>query len=323
LTERLSSTRLSSWKSRAPRAKSWAALVALADASALLDPPLVEVSAGAAPDLIAQRLMQTKIIDYLQQTIPKLPDFIAARTTVRYREPPLTEGQTWKTAIGDRSLHWSGSTRASVLYRNGFEVVDAGKGKSSEQGKASLKMRGTFGPILSAALDAVRSNLLWSRWEQDAGATRAVFRYLIPTARSHYELTYCCLLDDGCGAGKFQRVTGYHGEIAIDPDSGAILRFTIEADLEPDLHPNLPILRSGIVVEYGPVEIGGTTHICLVKSIAILRARTIFDMHEWGESFKTYGPFETMLDDASFGEYHMFRGQARILTGYDAAPEEK
>jgi VWFA-related protein len=323
LTERMSSTRLSSWKSRLPGAKSWAALVALADASALLDLPPAEVSTNAAPDLIAQRLMQSKIIDYLLQTIPKLPDFIAARTTVRYREPPLMEGQTWKTAIGDRSLHWSGSTRATVLYRNGFEVVDSVKGKSPEQGKPSLKMRGTFGPILNAALDAVRSDLVWSHWEQDEGGTSAVFRYSISEEKSHYELTYCCLLDDGFGAGKFQRLAGYHGEIATDPDSGAILRLTVEADLGPNLHPNQPILRSGIVVEYGPIEIGRTTHICLVKSIAILRVRTIFDMHEWGESFKTYGPFETMLDDASFGEYHMFRGETRVLPGFDESPEQK
>ena len=46
-------------------------------------------------------------------------------------------------------------------------------------------------------------------------------------------------------------------------------------------------------------------------------------MHEWGESFRVYGPFATMLDDVSFGDDHMFRGEAHILTGYDAAPEEK
>jgi VWFA-related protein len=322
LTERLSSIRLSSWKSRLPGAKSWAALVALADASALLDPPSAEGSPNPPPDLTAQRLMQSKIIDYLLQTIQKLPNFIAARITVRYREPPLMEGQTWKTPIGDRSLHWSGSTRAAVLYRDGFEVVDAVKSKPPEPGKPNLKMRGTFGPILSAALDAVRTNLVWSRWERDAGENGAVFRYRVAREKSHYELTYCCLLDDGFGAGRFDRLTGYHGEVAIDPDSGAILRFTVEAELEPDAHPNQPILRSGIVVEYGLVDIAGTSRICLVKSVAILRARTIFDMHEWGESFKTYGPFETMLDDASFGEYHMFRGQARMLPGYQAVPEE-
>jgi hypothetical protein len=30
-----------------------------------------------------------------------------------------------------------------------------------------------------------------------------------------------------------------------------------------------------------------------------------------------------MLDDVTFTDYHLFRGEARILTGYDPPPEEK
>lgn len=318
LTERLSSTRLSSWKARLPGAKSRAALVAVADASVFLGLPAAEIPASAAPDLNAQRLMQSRTIDYLLNTIPKLPDFFATRTTVRYREPPLKDGQTWKTTIGDRSLHLAGSSSATVLYRNGYEVVDAEKGNKSEEGKASLKMKGTFGPILTAALGAARSDLTWSRWEQGTGAPRAVFRYTVPRGNSHLEVTYCCLLDDGNGSGIFQRLPGYHGEIAIDPESGALLRLTVETDLELNLHPNLPILRSDILVEYGPVEIAGNTRICLVRSVSLVRARTIFEMREWGESFRIYGPYETMLDDVAFKDYHMFRGETRILTGVDA-----
>lgn len=323
LTERMSSARLSSWKARLPGGKACAALLALADASAFLDPPPAEVAAGAPPELTAQRLMQSRTIDYLLQTIPRLPDFFATRTTVRYREPPLKDGQMWKTAIGDQSLHSAGSSRATVLYRNGYEVVDPMKGKKPEGEKETLRMRGTFGPVLSAALDAARSDLVWSRWEQGAVGIRAVFRYRVPKEKSHYGVSYCCLLDDGYGTGVFQRLSAYHGEIAIDPESGAVFRLTVEVDLGPNLHPNLPILRAEILVEYSPIEIGGNTRICLVRSIAILRVRTIFEMREWGEDFRTYGPFQTMLDDVAFGEYHMFRGEARVLTGYDAAPKEK
>lgn len=324
LTEQLTSARLASWKTRVPGAKSWAALVALADTSAFLDPPHAEVSAGPAPDPTAQRQMQSKTIDYLLQKIPKLPDFFAERTTVRYREPAIQEGHTWKTSMGDRSLHLAGSSRATILYRNGYEAVDSIKGSKSEKGKGSLYAKGMFGPILRAAiLDAVRSDLIWSRWQQGTDGPRAVFRYSVPKEKSHFEVTYCCLLDDGAGSGAFQDLPGYQGEIEIDPESGAVLRMTMEPDLELNLHPNLPILRTGIVVEYGPVDIGGTSHICLLKTIAILRERTIFDLPEWGERFKTYGAFETMLDDSSFGEYHMFRGQARVLSGFDDAPEKK
>jgi VWFA-related protein len=320
LTECLSSARLASLKARVSGTKSWAALVAVADASAFLDPPPSEVPSRPPPDLAAQRLMQSRAIDYLLQTIPKLSDFFATRTTMHYRELPIHEKQAWKSVFGDRSLRWAGSSRADVLYRNGLEVVDYVKGSKREKGAVRFNTKGVFGPILRAAiLDSARVDWDWNRWEQGAEGLRAVFRLRVPKQESHYQLESCGLLDAVDGTGAFELLTGYHGEITTDAESGAILRLSLEADLEP----NLPVLRSGIVVEYGPVTIAGTTHLCLVRSISISRVRTIFDLHEWDHDFRVYGPFETMMDDVDFGGYHMFRGQMRILTGFDEVPEGK
>jgi hypothetical protein len=44
-----------------------------------------------------------------------------------------------------------------------------------------------------------------------------------------------------------------------------------------------------------------------------LRARTILRIHEWGERFNTFGPFQTTLDDNSFADYHVFRASSRML----------
>lgn len=315
LTERMSSATLAEWKPRLPGAKTRAALVALADLSSFLDPPLSDIDPAAPPDLGEQQLMQAKIVDYLEKTIPKLPDFFATRAAARYRESPLQDGQTWKTSVGDRSLHLAGRTRATVLYRGGTEVVDMGKGKQAKAEKERLKTRGIFGPVVNAALGAVNGKLTWARWEKGTGGRLAVFRFSVPEKESHYQISFCCLLDDGYGSGAFDRLTAYHGEIAIDPESGAMLRLIIEADLDPDLHPADPILYSKIVVEYGPVQIGANTRICLLRAVSDVRPRSVFDLHEWGQTFKLYGPFETLLDDFSFTEYHMFRGEARVLTG--------
>jgi hypothetical protein len=320
LTERLSSAKLASLKARVSGTKSWAALVAVADTSAFLDPPPSEVPSRPSPDVAAQRAMQSRAVDYLLQTIPKLSDFFATRTTMHYRELPIHEKQAWKSAFGDRSLRWAGSSRADVLYRNGLEVVDYVKGSKREKGAVRFNTKGVFGPLLRAAiLDSARVDWDWNRWEQGAEGLRAVFRFRVPKQESHYKLESCCLLDAVDGTGAFELLTGYHGEIAIDAESGAILRLSLEADIEP----NLPVLRSGIVVEYGPVTIAGTTHLCLVKSISISKVRTIFDQHEWDHVFRVYGPFETMMDDVDFSGYHMFRGQMRRLTGFDVAPDEK
>jgi len=314
LTERMSSATLLSWKSRLPGTKSWAALVSMADAAAFLGPPPSEIAAAAAPDSAAQQLMLSRTVDYLLNAIPKLPDFFATRTTVHYQALLMQNGQTWKTVIGDRILRPAGITRATVLYRNGYEVVDFGKGKKKlpESGKPSLSTSGTFGPILSAVMmDVARSNLVWSRWQQGSDAQRAVFSYKIPQPQSHYRVTSSSILADGNTIGELQGMNAYHGEIEIDPASGAVLRLMVEADFPP----NNPFRRAGIMVEYGPVEIGGKTCICLERSVSIGRFRSIFTMDEWGASFKVYGPFETMMDDVTFADYHMFHGEARILTG--------
>jgi hypothetical protein len=77
------------------------------------------------------------------------------------------------------------------------------------------------------------------------------------------------------------------------------------------------------MIEYGPVEIGGTKYICPVRSISVMRNRSVINASEWDESFMTYGPYATMLNDTEFSNYHLFGSTARILPGFTAAPDDK
>jgi VWFA-related protein len=314
LTERLSSAKLSELKERMPGSKSRAELVAIADASAFLNPPSVEVPNIAAPDPATQRLMLSKTVDYLAKSIPRLPNFFATRSTVRFRETGQNDDAIWKASAGDQRLHSEVISNATVLYRNGLDFVDApAKGKKPKEAYRTMDTRGTFGPILGTVfLDAAHGAIRWSRWEQGDGGLRAVFRYSVPKAKSHYEVNDCCLTD-GDGTRVFSFMPGYHGELIIDPESGAILRLTVE----PDLEPRLPLERADIMVQYAPESIAGNTYICPARSVSFWRGRRNVRVNEWGRTFKVYGPFETMLDDVSFGDYHMFRGEAHVLTGYE------
>jgi hypothetical protein len=323
LTERMSSAELTEWKASMPGPKSKAEMLAVADASTFLDPPAAKVPVMTAPDLATQRQMMSKTLDYLAKTIPKLPNFFATRSTIRYRETGKKDYAMWKAPIGDQTLYSEAISNATVLYRNGFDLVDAEvvRGKKSKRFfEHSLDTKGTFGPILSTVIvDASRGDLRWSRWEEGAGGVRAaVFRYTVPKAESHYGLTYCCLTE-GDGTKVLKIMPGYHGELMIDPENGTIMRLTVEADPEP----RLPLEVSDIMVQYGPETIGGNSYICPVRSVSLWRGRRIGRLNEWGEGFKVYGPYETMLDDVSFGDYHMFRGEAHILPGYEAAPDRK
>jgi hypothetical protein len=298
--------------------KSRQALVALADVSAFLDPPAVEIPRDAAPDLTAQRAMFSLAVDYLNTTIPRLPNFYATRTTTRYEETPRNSGAT--TPVAYRPLNVAASSKATVLYSNGKEVVnssrDEGKKRNADDG--DLFTYGVFGPLLGTVTDAIANGLTWDHWELGAGGRLAVFRYEIPAEKSHYQVGACCL-PDGDGTDAFETTPGYHGEIALDPATGAILRLELVAEMKS----TTPLVQSDIMIEYGSVEIGGKTYICPVKSVSISRARSVTTLTEWDESFRTYGPYATMLNDVAFERYHLFRAKSRMLTGFNPTQEEE
>ncbi len=317
LTERLSYIKLSSWIASLRGKRARQALVALADLSSFLDPPSAEVPADVSPDEGAQMSMISLAVEYLNKTIHQLPDFYATRTTLRYDETPNTFEAS--APVEYRPLRVAANSKATVLYRNGKEVVDSGgaKGKRGKAENGYLVTYGVFGPLLGAVTDAIASGLAWSHWEVGAGGRHAVFRYEIPAERSRYQVGACCL-PDGDGNISFEETVGYHGEVAIDPTSGAILRMELVADLKS----TTPLVRSDIMIEYGPVEIGGKTYICPVRSVSISRGRSVTLLTEWDESFRTYGPYATMLNDVTFERYHMFRAKSRMLTEVPASKKK-
>ena len=318
LTERMSSTKLRSWSARMPGKRSRVALVAVADRSAFLSLPPSEILATAPPDSAARRQMLARTVEYLIKTMQKLPDFFAARTTVQFDEPERKDPQLWKTGAIDQSLHATKTSKATVLFRDGKEVADAEKEKKLQGTQIrDLDTRGTFGPILAmvfAEAANTKSEFAWDHWEQGTDTQLAVFRYAIPLAVSDFHVGFCCLADPD-GSIVFKKRSGYHGEIAIDPASGSVRRLTVIADLEP----RLPLSISGILVEYGPVVIGGKTYIGPTRSVSISRQRTVTILNEWGESFGVYGRFETIQNDVAFGPYHVFRSDARMLPQYSPA----
>jgi VWFA-related protein len=320
LTERLSSARLAALQALLKDKKAQRALVALADESVFLALPAEEIPSTAPPDATTQRLMISRTVDYVNKTIPKLPNFLATRTTVQYHQIPLEPGETWKTAVGDQSLHAAETSKAPVHFLNGKEVVggEATGGKLQKPG--ILDTVGTFGPILATVLvgaTSANSVLTWSHWEHGVDGPQAVFRYRMPQETPRFFVGFGYLANDE--VFPFKEKVPFHGELAVDPLSGAILRLTVQADLEP----RLPLDRSAVMVEYTPVVIGGKTYICPARSVSISRQRRIMDIDEWGETFKVDAPFATLLDDMVFNKYHIFRSTARMLPGYTPAPKDK
>ena len=190
----------------------------------------------------------------------------------------------------------------------------ARRGRLREQG---LTARGTFGPILSMMIvDAAHGEMLFDHWEKGPAGEAAVFNYKVPESQSHYTVAFQS--PSGEEAGELQQHSAYHGEVAIDPGSGAILRIALIADLPGDG----PITRGDVMVEYGSVEIGGKTYICPVRSVAMSVGQSGKATSSAKDPPANHTVSRTLLNDVSFSDYHVFRSELRIITGeYDANPK--
>ena len=317
LTERLDDATLLSFAKYGKKTEQ--ALTMLADASAFLPPPISQIATDAPPDENTQQHLISLAANYLQQITPKLPNFFAERITARYQETAVFDAVN--RSVEHEPMHPVGNFKEQVLYRNGLEVADAGAAKRKKRNANDpyLITYGTFGPVLGFVHDAIASPgfLTWSRWEQSPSGLHAVFRYRIPVEKSLYTQSGCCL-PDGEGTTAFGRLAGYHGEITLDPSSGAILRLQAEAEIAH--FP--PISRSDIMISYGPVEIGGHSYICPQRSVSIVKMRSIAMLFEWDEGFRTYGPWATLVNDLTYSGYHMFRGESRMMPGFNQDVEK-
>ncbi len=314
LTERLSRTRLDRLETDIPGEKARQALMILADTSAFLDPPAAEILAQPAPDEAAQRKMLALTVNYVTQTLHQLPNFFATRVTSSFEDSPAV---TMPGAINAayQPIHLVGDSNVTVTFRDGHEVVE----KSNFDPRVRpLTTAGVFGPILgTVVVDAARSKLAWSHWEQGQTGLQAVFSYEVPKENSHYTLTYDSIpTNNPCSTTPqtFSEVVAYHGEMAIDPESGTIVRLTLLADMKPDEFT----VNSGIEVEYGQVSIGGKDYFLPTRSVTTSLAHPLLVHGGWGHgqgcpTLAVMPGRQRSLNDVVFDNYHVFRSDARIV----------
>jgi VWFA-related protein len=332
LTERPSEGDLLRWQTELSGAQSRQALGLLTNAAAFLDLPPSEIPQTPAPAHEAQRHIMGLTVDYVSKAIHQLPNLFATRRTIHYEDEPQGYAKGGMVFVPAKLLHFTGTTSTTVVYRDGAEIQDAKAGKlaSNQAAVRGLTTSGEFGPILVTILiDAAHGTLSWSHWESGSSGPLAVFRYGVPAEKSHYEVSYCCFPnpeDLTAALQPFHQVSGYHGEMAVDPATGSILRLTLQADLKQ----TDPLVRADIMVEYGRVEIGDKSYICPLRSVSIsvghvlqasdmqhLRISTDADHMQYAP-----GHMQTLLNEVSFEQYHLFHADARLLASNSGPPEQ-
>lgn len=309
LTERCSRLCLERWEAAYPGRQTRDALVALADASALLPPPGNEVPPDPTPSWEEQERIVRLAVHFVVSTTNGFPNFLATRQTVYYENAAPTDGLNASLPQEQemealRSLHIVDRASSNITYRDGNEVLDSAKDKrhSNWIDTRRLSSNGEFGAILQIVItDASRGQVGWSHWERGAQGMEAHFRYTVPAEDSHYQVTFDC----GNGARAYH--PGYTGEFAVDPATGAILRIALSGTLPAPCKG----VTSSIVTEFGPVELGGRTYTCPVHSVSLFQMRTTV-LH--GVMRPPVEVLVSKLNDVTFTGYRLFRSSSRIVS---------
>ncbi len=325
LTERLSTDKLTAMEPKLPGEKSKHQLLILADSAAFLDLPSAEIPQKAMPDASALRQMLVQMVGYVNATLHRLPNLVATRETSAFEDRPAEDVQE-EDAVVSLSflpLHLAGQSSAEVAYRDGHDT-DLTKLKAAQHQAQvrGLLTAGEFGSFPRTVLaDAIKGKITWGHWEQGGEGLEAAFHYAVPKNDSHYLVQFCCVTQDeseSFATHIYSEHSGYHGEIDFDPTTGSILRIAVEAD--PD--PGGLIASAGMVVEYGPEQIGTKTVIVPKRSISLLEAHITRPRD--GLSHPTFsGKPKTYLNDTTFANYHEFRGEVRIVAGENAVPPQR
>jgi VWFA-related protein len=305
-----------------PGQKTTQALRGLADVSAFLDPPASKIPPAPAPGFTSQKAILARAIQYVARTLPTLPDFLATRATEHFDDSPQAlQSGGWPVRVG---FHLEGSVETPITFVDGAEKSAPSQNSAptlkkvgSTKGTAAkpiaigsgLNSWGEFRTILGIPLvDAAKGKINWLRWERIEAKTAAVFAFQIARPDSHYEVQFYRNRPSKGSAKSnyvFRQTTGYHGSIAVDPSSGAVLRIVIDADMEP----GSPVQRASMMVDYDPVQMGTRSYICPVHSIAVSASDEVYQP-------TAKSPFidlvELQVNETTFSGYRRFGSAATV-----------
>ncbi len=295
LTQRLTVARFERLILKLPGKETRQALLAIADEAVFLDLPAADLLDLPAPDRVAQGRMVSRAAAFVATTVSRMPDFIATRTTTRFQDAYVMRSIE-KHFIAVEGFRFIDRHEVTAVYRDGQEVDQGLKTTKPEKNinnKPGLRSWGEFGPVLGVVVaDILKGKIGWSHWEQADGGPAAVFQFAVRADKSSYIVRYCCVLKGG-RSSEFTSTPAYHGEIALEPATGAVLRVVLKTDLSPDV---VDLMRADLAFDYKRIDIGGRSYILPARSVSLLKTPTV-----------------VAINDVVFDNYHQFRGEMKIV----------
>ncbi len=244
---------------------------------------------NARPDHAQQETMLSAMARYAEKYVSNLPNFLCEQTTEQYES-------------GTRHLKWKrGDTlRAQLTFSNGREkrILEAVNNKppktSSARWRRPLTTEGEFGSILADVFADYSSAVFnWNRWDTIQGKKVAVFDYSIDKEHSLLKLSQSDLAS---------AIVPYHGSVYADPDSGAILKVSNEAN---EIPTEIRITSIETTVDYEEETIGTGAYLLPSHATVLDNAQTAL-----------------IRNELYFGNYRKFEAESSIKFETGAPPDQ-
>jgi hypothetical protein len=160
---------------------------------------------------------------------------------------------------------------------------------------------GEFGSALFLAFDSASAAVFQPEPPERIRRRRvAVYSFAVPHASSRYRLQY----------GTQDTVVAYHGRVYIDPESGRVLRLTMDVDPPPDF----PIQKTSTILDYDWRDIGGTQYLLPVRA----DVRTVERIQQPGRPLEglSRAPLRERLmryhNIVEFRDYHKYAIESKL-----------
>ncbi len=218
-----------------------------------VDPVHLAADAGALAAPEQEKLWEEAAGSALSYS-SRLPNFRCNRETHRLKAPLKNAERFSETDTVIEELTYE---KTSETYR----TLEVNGRKSSMQRDAltGVHSRGEFGSLLKAIFGPeVAARYKWAGRAMTGGALCDVFDVDVPAERSNFILTF----------NLRQQVSGFHGRVFLDEDSGLVRRIVLQGG---GLPKDFGLQSPTISLEYGMVRIAGEDHLLPLRSVLQVR----------------------------------------------------
>jgi hypothetical protein len=217
--------------------------------------------------------------------------------------PPLTRGNTNGIPPHSFTpIQYASVDDYTVALRNGAEANPLLNEKKSWGANGIVAPLGQQ-PILNKVLEEAQGSgrISFVRWELIDGRQAAVFSFAVDKKKTHYAVNYCCFPEDEASGGAdkdlnmrggtgaavggfsprvqavqaqdvypgfsswkaFKATVPYHGEFAVDPNSGVVVRLTTVAEFKSSGW----VRQENQRIDYAEEKVGDKSLVLPVRSI--------------------------------------------------------